>query len=84
MSRFSNDGLILIKCSKCGKDIGYFKYQGFSTAICAECQKPPEKLVEELKQLENNTIGAKITSIVEKGVDEIDKALTRIGKRRRV
>lgn len=32
-------GLVTIRCSQCGADLGTFMYAGISTAICTGCQK---------------------------------------------
>lgn len=80
-SRFSADGLILVKCYICGADIGYFPYTGFSTAVCIKCQDPQkeeEKIIKEIPQTYTEMI---ITKIVEVK-DDLGKMINNIGKRR--
>jgi hypothetical protein len=38
MGLFKSLGLVTIRCSRCGADLGTYLYGGISTALCVKCQ----------------------------------------------
>jgi hypothetical protein len=83
-----SDGLIDLKCSKCGETICRMAYKGFSTAICHKCAKAdptkqeenPEKVEAEFETF-FQTFGRAVETVKEVANEVVDATAKAIGKR---